>query len=64
MDAKIAGVTVRVVDPVTVLGEGAAAEIVVAPGAKDCANPFEPPAFEIVATVTSDDAQVTEPVMF
>jgi hypothetical protein len=59
MDTTAARTTVRVVDPESVFGEGAAAEIVVVPWANDCAKPFEPAAFEIVATRPSDDAQVT-----
>jgi hypothetical protein len=60
MEASVAAVTVRLVEPV--LPESAA-EMVVVPTARVVARPFEPAASETVAVLTSDDDQVTWSVM-
>src|SRR5688572_12486877 len=58
-DTISAGVTVRVVVPET---PPETAVIVVVPTAAPVARPSEPPAFEIVATPSSEDSQVTDAV--
>jgi hypothetical protein len=61
MDASVAGVTVRVVDPV-VLPD--VAVIVVEPAATEVADPLEPAALLMVATAAADELQVTAVVRF
>ena len=61
MDARLAAVTVRVVEPET-LPESAV--IVVEPAATEVANPFEPVALLIDATAAVDEPQVTVVVRF
>lgn len=60
IDASMADVTVRVVDPA--IGPEAA-EIVVVPGATLVANPRVPAALLIVATAAALDVHCTVPVM-
>ena len=63
IELRVAVVEVRVVDPDLPL---MVAEMVVPPVAVEVtvARPFEPDAFEMVATVVADEAQLTEVVMF
>jgi hypothetical protein len=59
MDTSVAGVTVRVVDPDM---PPEVAVIVVDPVATEKADPLEPAALLIVATVRSDELQATSVV--
>ncbi len=61
IDKSVAGVTVRVVDPVMLPN---AAVIVDVPAARQDARPFDPAALLIAATVALDELQVTEAVRF
>jgi hypothetical protein len=60
IEESVAVVTVSPVDPTTVLR---VAEIEVGPALVELARPLVAATFEIVATVVSDDAQVTDAVM-
>jgi hypothetical protein len=59
IETKTAGVTVRVVPPLTA---PSVAEIVEVPAATPAARPFELAAFEIVAVAVIEDAQVAASV--
>jgi len=61
IDASVAAVTVRVVEP-DILPD--VAVIVVEPAATEVANPLEPAALLMVATAAADEPQVTAVVRF
>ncbi len=60
-DESVAGVTVRVVDPVTVPNVAVTIDV---PAARQDARPLEPAALLTVATVVLDELQVTDAVRF
>ena len=60
IDCRVAAVTVSIVPPVF---PESAAEMLLVPTPRVLASPFDPAALEMVATVVTEDAQVTWVVM-